>query len=80
MGYIDVATNKKYQKTFTGEFDLDPDKEWLLIFGHGYIDIVTDTEKKKFNSKKTLRLLYKEGAVKELTFEEFKRLNRGSSW
>ncbi|WP_151899490.1 hypothetical protein [Sulfurimonas hydrogeniphila] len=80
MGYIDVATNKKYQKTFTGEFDLDPDKEWLLIFGHGYIDVVTDTEKKEFNSKKTLRLLYKEGAVKELTFEEFKRLNRGSAW
>ncbi len=80
MGYIDVATNRKYQKTFTGEFDLDPNKEWLLIFGHGYIDVVTDAEKKKFNSKKTLRLLYKDGAVKELTFEEFKRLNRGSAW
>ena len=80
MGYIDVKTNKKYQKTFTGEFDLDPSKEWLLVFGHGYINIVTGSQEKRFNSKKTLRLLYKDGEIKELSFEEFKKLNRGSAW
>jgi len=80
MGYIDLKTNKKYQKTFTGAFDLDPNKDWLLIFGHGYIDVITAAEKKKFNSKKTLRLLYKDGKITELTLDEFKRLNRGNAW
>ena len=80
MGYIDVETNKKYQKTFTGEFDLDPNKEWLLIFGHGYIDVIVDAEKKEFNLKTTLRLLYKNGTITQLSVDEFKRLNRGHSW
>jgi len=80
LGYIDVKTNKKYQKTFNGEFDLDPNKEWLLIFGHGYINIIIDAQEKKFNSKKTLRLLYKDGKITELTFDEFKKLNRGNAW
>ena len=80
MGYIDVQTNKKYQKTFQQEFDLDPKRDWLLIFGHGYVYIVIDGEKKKFSEKNTLRLLYKEGELSELTLDEFKRLNRGNSW
>ena len=80
LGYIDVATNKKYQKTFTGDFDLDPNKEWLLIFGHGYIDVIVDAEKKEFNLKTTLRLLYKNGTITQLSVDEFKRLNRGHSW
>ena len=80
LGYIDEKTNKKNQKTFLGEFDLDPNKAWLLIFGHGYIDTITDGQKKKFNSKKTLRLLYKDGKVKIVTLDEFKLLNRGNAW
>ncbi|WP_457749835.1 hypothetical protein [Sulfurimonas sp.] len=80
MGYIDVKTNKKYQKTFQGEFDLDSSKEWLLVFGHGYVTIIIDAQEKKFNSKKTLRLLYKDGKVTQLSFDEFKKLNRGSAW
>jgi len=80
MGYIDIGTNKKYQKTFEGEFDIDPTKEWLLIFGHGYIDIIIDTKKTEFKSKKTLRLLYKNGMIQEITLDEFKKLNRGNVW
>jgi len=80
MGYIDVKTNKKYQKTFTGEFDLDPSKEWLLTFGHGNVDVIINSEHKKFNSRKTLRLLYKDGKITELSFDEFKKLNRGNAW
>lgn len=80
MGYIDLGTHKKYQKIFTGEFDLDPSKEWLLIFGHGYIDVVINSEKKKFNLRKKLRLLYKDGTITQLSVDEFKRLNRGHSW
>jgi len=80
LGYIDVKTNKKYQKTFTGNFKLDPTKEWLMIFGHGYVDIVINGKVQKFNDKNTLRLLYKDGVIKKITTDEFKELNRGYTW
>jgi len=80
LGYIDVQTNKKYQKTFSTELDLNPDKEWLLIFGHGYIDIMLNGEKIKFSSKNTLRLLYKDASLKKITAQEFKKINRGRKW
>ncbi|MDQ7043088.1 MAG: hypothetical protein Q9M34_06100 [Sulfurimonas sp.] len=80
FGYIDVATNKKNQKTFKGEIDLDPTKKWLLIFGHGYIDMFIDGKKVEINSRDNIRYLYENGSVKAITIDEFKKLNRGSKW
>jgi preprotein translocase subunit SecG len=80
LGYIDAATNKKYQKTFKGELDLDPTKEWLLYFGHGYIDVIVDGKERKFSEKDTLRLHYENGEIKEISIDEFRRLNRGNTW
>ncbi|WP_457744892.1 hypothetical protein [Sulfurimonas sp.] len=80
LGYIDVQTNKKYQKTFSDELDLDSKKEWLLIFGHGYIDVMINGEKIKFSDKNRLRLLYKDGSLKKITADEFKQINRGHTW
>ncbi|HFB53112.1 MAG TPA: hypothetical protein ENJ67_00135 [Sulfurimonas autotrophica] len=80
LGYIDVATDKKYQKTFTGEFDLDPTKEWLLTFGHGYIDVIVDGKKEVFSSKDTLRLHYQDGKIEKISINDFRKLNRGNTW
>ena len=80
LGYIDVATNKKYQKTFVGEFELDPTKEWLLYFGHGYVDIIIDGKREEFNDRNTLRLHYEDGKIEKLSLREFKELNRGNAW
>jgi len=80
LGYIDVATDQKYQKTFEGTFDLDPSKEWLFYFGHGYIDVVIDGKKEVFNSKNTLRLHYQDGNITKISLNDFKKLNRGSTW
>jgi preprotein translocase subunit SecG len=80
LGYVDVATDQKYQKTFEGAFDLDPSKEWLLYFGHGYIDVVIDGKKEVFNSKDTLRLHYQNGKLTKISLNDFKKLNRGNTW
>jgi Na+-transporting methylmalonyl-CoA/oxaloacetate decarboxylase gamma subunit len=80
FGYIDLSNYKRYQKTFTDAMDLDPSKEWLLTFGHGYVDIIVDGEVKKFTSRKGLKFHYKDGQVTQITSEEFKRLNRGRKW
>jgi len=80
IGYIDMSTHKKLQKTFKGELDLDPDKQWLLSLGHGNVSFEIDGEVKEFNSKKNIRFIYKDGNLTEITFKEFKRLNKGSAW
>ncbi len=80
LGYVDVDTDQKYQKTFEGVFELDPAKEWLLYFGHGYIDVVVDGKKEKFSSKNTLRLHYQDGNITKISINDFKKLNRGNRW
>jgi len=80
LGYIDVKTNKKYQKTVKREFSLDPTKEWLLLFGHGYVTVVVGDQKYKFTKRDTLRLHYKDGKISQISEREFKRLNRGRKW
>ncbi len=80
FGYIDVLTNKKKQKIFTGEFDLDPSKEWLLVFGHGYIDMYINGKIIKFSSRNDVRFLYKDGKLTTISKKEFKNLNRGHTW
>lgn len=80
LGYIDLSTYQRYQKTFSDEFALDPSKDWLLAFGHGHINIEVNGIIKKFTTAKNIRFVYKNAELKEIDFEEFKNLNRGNRW
>ncbi|MCF6309345.1 MAG: hypothetical protein L3J19_02560 [Sulfurimonas sp.] len=80
LGYIDLATYEKGQKLFMDEFSLDPNKDWLLTFGHGYISIEVNGIIKKFKNPKNVRFSYINGELKEINIEEFKVLNKGSRW
>ncbi|MFA5233683.1 MAG: hypothetical protein WC390_04710 [Sulfurimonas sp.] len=78
LGYIDVAEQKKYQKTFSDELSLDPTKEWLLAFGHGNIMVDINGVTTKFTTPRNIRFLYKNAELKEISIEEFKSLNNGN--
>lgn len=80
LGYIDVATGKKYQKTFDTNLSLDANRTWLFIFGHGYIDIYVNGRLEKFDSRDQKRFYYKDGKLQALSLEEFKAFNRGHAW
>ncbi len=80
IGYIDLSNYKKYQKLFSGELELDPNKEWLLSLGHGHVKIEIDGVVKEFSERSNLRLLYKDSNISKLSFTEFKELNRGQKW
>ncbi|QHG90453.1 hypothetical protein CVO_00770 [Sulfurimonas sp. CVO] len=80
LGYIDLKNYKRYQETLSGEFSLDPKKEWLLLFGHGYIDIEINGEIIKFSNPKNIIFSYINSELKEIDMEEFKRLNKGKGW
>lgn len=80
LGYINVETHKKHQKTFADEFDLDGNSEWIMLFGHGYVSIIVNGKEHKFSEKNRLRLHYKNGHLEQIGVDEFKELNRGSQW
>lgn len=80
MGYIDLSDYKKYQKLTSKEFSLDPDKEWLLSLGHGYVSFEIDGKLYEYNEKKNVKFLYKDGEIEKISAQEFKRLNRGNTW
>ena len=80
LGYIDIKTNKHYNKIFTGEFSIDPSKDWLLLFGHGYVDILLNDKVLSFEGKENVRFAYEGGEVRAISEHEFKQLNKGRKW
>ncbi len=80
LGYIDLQDYKRYQQVLSDEFILDPAKEWLLLFGHGYVSIEINGEIKKFTNPKNIIFSYINSELKEIDMEEFKRLNKGRGW
>jgi hypothetical protein len=80
IGYIDLSNHKKYQKLFKGELDIDPNKNWILTLGHGYVKVEINGEVTEFKDKLNIRLLYKDSKLSKINYKEFKKLNKGSKW
>lgn len=80
IGYINKTDNKKTQAIVNKILTLDGTKEWLIVAGHGSIDITVNGEKTKYSSPKSVRYRYKDGILKELNIQEFKELNNGRLW
>lgn len=80
VGYIDLDSGRKYQKTFDDELALDPNGHWLLTLGHGNVDIDINGELKQYQTSRNLKFEYKDGVLKKIYSAEFMRLNKGEMW
>ena len=80
VGIIDLDSDKKRQKVITEPLELNASKEYLLIFGHGYIDMEVDGNKTNFKSPKSMKFLYRKGSLREIDNAEFKEYNKGKLW
>lgn len=80
VGYINKTDNTKKQAVVKHILTLDPEKVWLLSFGHGMVDINVNSKRNRFSSSKAMRFIYKNGRLKPLSVKEFKKLNRGRLW
>jgi len=80
IGIISLEDHEKDQKTTQTAFELDPEKNWLMVFGHGLIVISQGDEVFEFESRKQLRLAYEEGILREVSKAEFIALNEGRNW
>ena len=80
IGIIDLETFERTQKLSSDSFDLDPEKEWILVMGHGYVTFNVNGEEKKFTDKNKVWFAYEKGVLTKLKRQEFKDKNRGKAW
>lgn len=80
IGIIDLETYERKQKLTSEAFDLDPEKEWLLVMGHGYVDFHVNGEEKKFADENKMWFGYEKATLTKLKRQEFKDKNRGKAW
>jgi hypothetical protein len=80
VGIVNLDTFKRTQKLSSSPFELDADKEWLLVMGHGFVDFDVNDEEKKFSDKNKVWFAYENGTLSKLTRSEFKEKNRGKAW
>ncbi len=80
IGIVDLETYQRSQKLTSDPFELDADKEWLLVMGHGYVDFSVNDEQKHFKDEQKVWFAYENGTLSKITRAEFKEKNRGKAW
>ncbi len=78
IGYINLKTKKKNQKVIKNSITLKEDS--LIVLGHSHIYLKINEKKFSYKTKGSLRLLYRDGTLKKISLEEFKKLNSGRKW
>jgi len=80
FGVIDLETMKKEQHIITRGYTLNPEKNWLLVFGHGNLKLENGDEVLDFKNQNKLWFVYENGVVTQINRREFKARNRGKNW
>jgi len=80
-GFINLDTKKRreFMKKVSTPFSIN-DGTWLLVTGHGYVDIVSDAKTiEKADNKKHYFYIDKSD-IKEINKKEFRKLNGHRGW
>ncbi|BCX80114.1 hypothetical protein [Campylobacter sp. 19-13652] len=82
VGIINLKTKSKksYDAAAGREFVIDLSQTQLIVAGNGGVNLITDGKKQSFNPSGAVRLLVKDGAIKQISYDEFVTLNGGKSW
>ena len=79
-GMVNLDTHAKMQKTAIDQFDLNTSKNWIILLGHGRVNIHSTNNTLKFDTAEMLRFSYIDGVIEEISREKFKELNLGQDW
>ena len=81
FGIIDLKTKKRTAKVTDRPYEIDSHGKKLLVTGHGRFELSDAFGNLfKYNDAKKHYFLIDDGLVKEITKEEFRRLNGGKVW
>jgi len=80
-GFINIETGKKkdFMRAVSTPFDLMGGK-WILITGHGFLDIVSDVKSLSIADRKRHYFYIDDKDIVEISREEFLKLNHGRIW
>jgi cytoskeletal protein RodZ len=79
-GMINMATSQRTQKITSDPIVIDTDQNWLIVMGHGRIEIEYPEGKTVLNDKNTVHFVCENGALKQINQKEFTERNGGKNW
>ena len=81
FGFINLDTKKKreFMKKTSTPFDIKGGR-WLLVTGHGYVDIVSDVSTIELADSKKHYFYIDSNEIKTLTKKEFRKMNGRRGW
>ena len=79
-GMIDLSSKEKVQNITKEPILIDSTKNWLIVLGHGKIEIETSSGKTQLSDKNTVHMLCENGVIKQITQGEFTERNGGKNW
>ena len=80
IGMIEQPDGKRIQKIINEPYEVNTSKEWLIVFGHGYIDIEFDNKLTEYSDQNKVWFMYEGGNFEAIDRETFKMRNQGKSW
>jgi hypothetical protein len=80
-GFINIDTKKRkeFMKKVSTPFDIK-DGRWLLVTGHGYVDIVSDGHTVEVADSKKHYFYIDSSEIKEISKKEFRSMNGRRGW
>lgn len=80
-GFINLENKKRYEfmKNVSTPFDIKSGR-WLLVTGHGYVDIVSDPKTVELTDNKKHHFYIDKSDIKEITKTEFREMNGNRGW
>jgi len=79
-GIIDLENGKKTQGITGDPIIIDPTKTFLIVLGHGRVELTSAEGKKVLNDKNTVHFICEKGALKQISQQEFIERNGGKNW
>jgi len=81
FGFINIDTKKRreFMKEVSTPFNIN-DGRWLLVTGHGYLDIVSDSQTLEIADNKKHYFYIDSNEIREVSKREFRELNGRRGW
>lgn len=80
VGIIDAQTHKRSADTTAAPVVLDANRSWLVITGHGFVNVECDDQNRTYNESGRLYFVFEPGSCRRVDVDEFKLRNQGRVW
>jgi hypothetical protein len=79
-GMIDLSSGAKVQNITMDPIVIDTTKSWLIVLGHGRVEIEYPEGKTLLDDRNTVHFVSEKGVLKQITQKDFIERNGGKNW